>query len=191
MRWLLPLGLFAIASIAGFWLALNAIPGVIMGKAMDRIGALGSEAGDVRHAPRLREDNQTIVRASPDILYSVCVYDVSDGPVVVEAPWPADGNYTSVSFYDARTNNFAVFSDRDGDASPVGIVLTGNADTAEVPAGFHAVDHFHQMVDPGKFDISVLIRIGMFRVVFPTIDSFLFNARYMNPARRFIPGVYP
>ena len=139
MRWLLPLGLFAIASIAGFWLALNAIPGVIMGKAMDRIGALGSEAGDVRHAPRLREDNQTIVRASPDILYSVCVYDVSDGPVVVEAPWPADGNYTSVSFYDARTNNFAVFSDRDGDASPVGIVLTGNADTAEVPAGFHAV----------------------------------------------------
>ena len=91
------------------------------------------------HAPRLREDNQTIVRASPDILYSVCVYDVSDGPVVVEAPWPADGNYTSVSFYDARTNNFAVFSDRDGDASPVGIVLTGNADTAEVPAGFHAV----------------------------------------------------
>ena len=76
MRWLLPLGLFAIASIAGFWLALDAIPGVIMGKAMDRIGALGSEAGDVRHAPRLREDNQTIVRASPDILYSVCVYEI-------------------------------------------------------------------------------------------------------------------
>ena len=139
MRWLLPLGLFAIASIAGFWLALNAIPGVIMGKAMDRIGALGSEAGDVRHAPRLREDNQTIVRASPDILYSVCVYDVSDGPVVVEAPWPADGNYTSVSFYDARTNNFAVFSDRDGDASPVGIVLTGDALERDAPAGAHTI----------------------------------------------------
>lgn len=139
MRWLLPLCLFVVAAIAGFWLALNAIPGVIMGKAMDRIGALGSEAGNVRHAPRLREDNQTIVRASPDMLYSVCVYDVSEEPVAVEAPWPADGNYASVSFYDARTNNFAVFSDRDGDASPVRIVLTGDALERDAPAGARTI----------------------------------------------------
>lgn len=139
MRWLLPFGLFVVAAIAGFWLALNAIPGVIMGKAMDRIGALGSETGDVRHAPRLREDNQTIVRASPDMLYSICVYDVSEQPVAIEAPWPADGNYASVSFYDARTNNFAVFSDRDGDASPVGIMLTGSALERDTRAGAHTI----------------------------------------------------
>lgn len=141
MRWLLPLGLFVIAAIAGFWLALNAIPGVIMGKAMDRIGALGGEAGDVRHAPRLREDNQTIVRASPDILYSVCVYDVSDRPVIVEAPWPADGNYTSVSFYDARTNNFAVFSDRDaGTAISSRILLQSDGSGAATPVTIRSYD---------------------------------------------------
>ena len=111
-RWLVPLALFLATALAAFWFTLNAVPGVIMGKAIDRISATATSSGGALHAPRLREDNQTIVRASPDILYSVCAFDLTAGDLDITVPWPADGNYASVSFYDARTNNFAVISDR-------------------------------------------------------------------------------
>ena len=128
MRWLVPLAVFLIAFAASGWVTLNAIPGVIMDKAMTRIAQLGGGQGEARHAPRLTEDNQTIVRASPDILYSVCIYDLEDGDHRISAPWPADGNYASVSLYDANTNNFAVVSDRDG--APVDLRLTDEAGSA-------------------------------------------------------------
>lgn len=128
-RLILPSGVFVVALAAGFWITLNAIPGVIMSKAMTRIAAATGDAGTPRHAPRLREDNQTIVRASPDILYSVCIVDLSQGPRRITAPWPADGNYASVSFYDARTNNFAVVSDRDAGTRETAITLTRDAGT--------------------------------------------------------------
>jgi len=128
MRWLVPTVIFLAAFAASGWTTLNAIPGFIMDKAMSRISASGGGQGGARHAPRLTENNQTIVRASPDILYSVCAYDLSDGDRRITAPWPADGNYASVSLYDANTNNFAVISDRDGAA--VDIRLTDEAGRA-------------------------------------------------------------
>lgn len=117
MRLLVPLGLFLASVLAAGLFTLNAIPAVIMGKAMERIETTAAASGGVRHAPRLREDNQTIVRASPDILYSVCAFDLAAGDLDLTVPWPTDGNYASVSFYDARTNNFAVISDREAEGA--------------------------------------------------------------------------
>ena len=129
MRWLIPLLVFAAGLVLGGWAALNAVPGAIMNKAMTRIAANTGNDGRAHHAPRLREDNQTIVRASPDILYSVCIFDVSERPLAIEAPWPSDGHYASVSFYDARTNNFAVMSDRDaGGAASSRILLQSDGE---------------------------------------------------------------
>ncbi|MCR9266447.1 MAG: DUF1254 domain-containing protein [Alphaproteobacteria bacterium] len=116
-RWLVPLALFLAAALAAFWFTLNAVPGMIMGKAMDRISSTAAASGGVLYAPRLREDNQTIVRASPDILYSVCAFDLAAGDLDITVPWPTDGNYASVSFYDARTNNCAVISDREAEGA--------------------------------------------------------------------------
>jgi uncharacterized membrane protein len=156
MRWLLPLSVFLAAFAASGWVTLNAIPGVIMARAMDRIAGLGAGTGDVRHAPRLREDDQTIVRASPDILYSVCVYDLADGPRRVTAPWPADGSYASVSFYDASTNNFAVTSDRDWGVSSVTIDLVaadeggaGGADLTIASPTARGLILYRRVIDSG------------------------------------------
>lgn len=129
MQWLLPLGVFLVTFTAAFSVSLNAIPGMIMDKAMTRIATAGGNAGGVLHAPRTTPENQTIVRPSPDILYSVCTYDLADGPLAVTAPWPADGNYASVSFYDARTNNFAVVSDRDSDGPLAELALVRHPET--------------------------------------------------------------
>ncbi len=130
-RLLLPLILFILSALAAGWATLNAVPGVIMNTAMERIEATGAASGGVRHAPRLREDNQTIVRASPDMLYSVCAYDLSRGDLSLTIPWPADGNYASVSFYDARTNNFAVLSDRQATDSLSRITLSGRPEGSD------------------------------------------------------------
>lgn len=144
MRWLIPLLVFATGLILGGWAALNAVPSVIMNKAMTRIAATTGDGDGAYHAPRLREDNQTIVRASPDILYSVCVFDVSERPLVIETPWPADGNYASVSFYDARTNNFAVMSDRDAGGAPSSrILLQSDGSDAVTPVTLPGYDADH------------------------------------------------
>ena len=132
-RGALPFLPYAVGLMIGFAITLDRLPGIIMARAMDRIESVGAEAGTVRHAPRVTSDNQTIVRASPDILYSVCLYDLSDGPLRIDAPWPDDGNYASVSFYDANTNNFAAVSDRDAGTGSTSIVLAQWNDWLTIP----------------------------------------------------------
>lgn len=51
---------------------------------------------------------QSVVRSSPDLYYALCRYDLSDPPArlaVAMGDWP---DYQSLSFFDARTDNFAV-----------------------------------------------------------------------------------
>ncbi|MFY0638842.1 DUF1254 domain-containing protein [Maricaulis maris] len=119
----LPFLPYVLGLVIGAAITLDRLPGLIMSRAMDRIEALGAATGSVRHAPRVTAENQTIVRASPDILYSICLFDLADGPIRVDATWPADGNYASVSFFDANTNNFSVVSDRDVDDVSTSISL--------------------------------------------------------------------
>lgn len=107
----------AAALAAGFVIAhivtLQAIPGVIMTVATKKIGeSAGLDANTFRLSPRVTPQSQTVVRPSPDLAYSLCLYDLSEGPIkLTVAPWHA---YSSVSFYDARTNNFATIRAENG-----------------------------------------------------------------------------
>ena len=103
--------------------------------AMRRLG----EAGPVnafQHAPPTRAERQPVVRPSPDLLYSICVFDLTDGPVLVDVP-PIPGHYWSVSVFDARTDVAAVRSDRDTGGGPARLALTARAQSA--PAGYEPV----------------------------------------------------
>jgi uncharacterized membrane protein len=122
-RWIIPVAGGLVAAALGFWLTLGWAPAFMMGKAMDRIEAVGPGYNAVFHGPITDETSRRVVRPSPDILYSVCLYDLSDGPVELSVPWPEDGSYASVSFYDADTNNFAVVNDRDSDSASNSIAL--------------------------------------------------------------------
>lgn len=119
----LPFAPYILGLLIGAAITLHVLPGLIMGRAMDRIESLGGDTVGVRHAPPVTAENQTIVRASPDILYSVCLYDLNDGPMRIDVTWPANDNYASVSFYDANTNNFRAISDRDVDGPTTSISL--------------------------------------------------------------------
>lgn len=112
-RWLLPVAAALFAGLVAFWIVIQAVPGFIMSRALDRLAAMDAGWNQVWHGPPTDETSRRVVRPSPDILYSVCPYDLSDGPLRLTIPWPEDGSYASISFYDADTNNFRVINDRD------------------------------------------------------------------------------
>jgi len=116
---LIPLGAGLAGLAIGFQAMMGALPGFIMGKAMERFETLGGEPNVEGHFPPIDETARTVVRPSPDIIYSGCMYDVSAGPVVITLPALDEDSYVSVSFFDARTNNFAALNNRDfgGDAA--------------------------------------------------------------------------
>lgn len=60
-------------------------------------------------APRADASARTVVRPSPDLLYTACVFDLSEGPLHITAPVPS--SYLSVSGFAADTSNFFALND--------------------------------------------------------------------------------
>jgi uncharacterized membrane protein len=90
---------------------IAATPRVVMSVAMGRIEERAGGTNVWLHAERVTPQTQEVVRSSPDLAYSACAWDLSEGPVRISAPaWDA---YFSLSLYDNRTGNFFVANDRD------------------------------------------------------------------------------
>ena len=101
-----------------------AIPHLVMKIAHKRIlKRAGSEVNTLIHSPRVTVDSRDVVKPSPDLLYSLCVYDVSEKPLRITAPVP--DTYWSLSFYQTNTDNFYVLNDRQAKTNPVEVVLVG------------------------------------------------------------------
>ena len=75
------------------------------------------------HQPMVTADSRVVVRPSPDLLYSVCAYDVSKTPLRFSTSVP--DTYWSLSFFASNTDNFFVINDREVKANPVDILLVG------------------------------------------------------------------
>ncbi|MEL7453447.1 MAG: DUF1254 domain-containing protein, partial [Pseudomonadota bacterium] len=106
-RALLNFAIFVVLAVIGHLTVLYAAPGVIMGAAMDRMEGLGLPLHAFAQSPRTTPETQTVVRPSPDLAYSICRFDFTqiDGPLEIQAGVWRD--YSSISFFDSRTNNFA------------------------------------------------------------------------------------
>ncbi|MEZ5959239.1 MAG: DUF1254 domain-containing protein [Hyphomonadaceae bacterium] len=102
------IGALIIAAFVHF-AAIFAVPRVLMNVAMDRIGARGVNVWHL--SERVTAASRGVVRPAPDFAYSACVFDLSQGPVVITAtPW---SDYWSLSFYAANSDNFFVIDDRE------------------------------------------------------------------------------
>jgi uncharacterized membrane protein len=106
------------------------LPRLVMIRTM---GWIAKPAGmnAIMHAPRSNWRSREVVRPSPDLLYSICVYDLSaaNGAVRVSTH-DAPATYWSVSVFDADTNNFHTLNDQQA--------KTGSADFVLVAAGTSA-----------------------------------------------------
>lgn len=108
----------AFAAGLGYVATVVAIPHVIMHVAMKKLSDDGRRINAFQFADRTTAASRAIVRPSPDLAYASCVYDLSDGPIIVSVPPTEGGGYVSVSVFVANTDNFAVV---DSLANPRGI----------------------------------------------------------------------
>jgi len=118
--WLLLL-VAAMFHVATVWL----LPRAIMWRVMS--GPMLQDLGGSNHAgfaPPVDASARRIVMPSPDLLYSICLLDLSHGPVRVSADpqWP---DYWSLALYAANSDNFFVLNDRQAAGKPVNLLVHG------------------------------------------------------------------
>jgi uncharacterized membrane protein len=88
------------------------LPRLIMLRTM---AGISNSAGinAILQAPRSTSRSRGVVRPSPDLLYSICVYDLSEAGGAVEVHTQGmPETYWSVSVFDADTDNFYALNDR-------------------------------------------------------------------------------
>jgi uncharacterized membrane protein len=101
-------------------LTVMAIPVVIMDHLLNR--AFKDYAWNAMvYSPVVTENSRTVVRPSPDLLYSVCKYDISEHPLRVTVPVPP--TYVSVACYDTNTDNYFHINDREVKNNQIELVL--------------------------------------------------------------------
>ncbi len=85
-----------------------AVPSTIMGIALNGMAEAGATPGPL-HPPRPDASSRGVVRPSPDLAYSVCLFDMNKGPLVIRTQIPE--TYWSLSAYGANTDNFFAVND--------------------------------------------------------------------------------
>ena len=78
----------------------------------------------ILHAPRPTARSRGVVRPSPDMLYSICAYDLSAaGGAIRVSTHDMPETYWSVSLFDFDTNNFYALNDRQAKAGAADFLL--------------------------------------------------------------------
>lgn len=134
-RWGIPLLMGMVAAIGAYQAALMATPPVLMGMAVSRVEKVGGP-NHFTHSPLADDKSRAIVRPSPDLAYSSCPFDLSKGPLKIDAVPVTIAPYWSLSVFDSQTD--AVFvRNAVADARPFRVAIVGSGQ--EAPAGYTPV----------------------------------------------------
>lgn len=128
------LALAALLHVLIVWLVPFAITSVFMSR-------VAAQAGYNRIlTPPLPTDTaRQIVKPSPDLLYALCVYDVSGGMVRITAKPPA--SYWSLSLYDRNTDNYFKINAAAVKGDTVDLILGAAPDAGAAAARFPAATY--------------------------------------------------
>ncbi len=135
IRRLAPLLVVAAVAVGSYYGALAAAPFALMRLAEARMAST-APTNHFTHSPPVRAERQFVVRPSPDLLYSLCPYDLTAGPLEVTAV-PVPGRYSSISVFDARTDVAFVRNDEEMAGRPMRVVLA--LEGQQTPAGSETV----------------------------------------------------
>lgn len=124
-----PLWIAGIVALAAVFhiLTIFVLPYGIMNRAMAGIAAQAGGVNKPLYPERATAASRGIVRPSPDLLYTACVYDVSAQPVKITSPVP--DTYWSLSTFASNTDNFFVVNDSQVKAGRIEIVLAADENT--------------------------------------------------------------
>ncbi len=101
--------LFAAAVAAGHVGLVLFVPHFLMSVAAGRVSQDGAAINRFVFGPRTTQNSRGVVRPSPDLAYSTCAFDLSGGPLLIEAAPSPNAGYVSISVFAANTDNIAVF----------------------------------------------------------------------------------
>lgn len=154
--------LIALIAAGTHLLTVSLVPIVIMQRAMSMISG-GDRINVALPAPRADAKNQRVVRSSPELLYTVCVFDVSESALHVSGS--AQDAYVSLSGFAANTDNFFVINERqlqrqaDGSRQFNVVIRGSKSENNQWPPGAQVID--------APTDRGILL----FRSLLPTEDS--------------------
>ncbi|WP_161554147.1 DUF1254 domain-containing protein [Stenotrophobium rhamnosiphilum] len=119
-----------------------ALPYLINAYVAHRIADVVGGYNKALHAPRPDSHARTVVRPSPDLLYTACAFDISEHPLLITAP--VQRSYVSVSAFASDTSNFAAINDSllQADASGnkhFNLVLVREGVSVDLPAGAQVI----------------------------------------------------
>lgn len=124
---------FIIAGAAAtHYMAITQAPSVIMGRVLAVVA--GDANGKILFRDRPTSEARQVVRPSPDLLYSICAFDVSRNPLRITTGAPTD-TYWSVSFFAENTDNFYVLNDGQAQGQSATILLIGQGQKIPPQAG--------------------------------------------------------
>ena len=130
-------GLLAVV-VATHLLTVWAAPRLIVQLFMQRAASQGlATPNQAAFPPPVSARSRSVVMPSPDMLYSICRFDLSGGPVHITAN-PALPGYWSVALYSANSDNFYVQNDQQAAGKPVDLWLVQPGQAAldpRAPAG--------------------------------------------------------
>ncbi|MEO0368864.1 MAG: DUF1254 domain-containing protein [Pseudomonadota bacterium] len=119
--WLIILSLSAVATHTA---AKYLTPRMIMHVALDKITTgYATATNQLSHGAQITSRDRRVVRPSPDLAYSICVFDLQPGQNLA-ITIPKRDKYLSVAFYDANTNNFFHLNDTQIETNSQNIVLS-------------------------------------------------------------------
>lgn len=130
----------AIAATANL-AAVMTLPRLINVLVLHRMEQLAGGVNRALPAPRADASARAVVRPSPDLLYTVCVFDVSTRPLRITAP--VQDSYVSVSGFAADTDNFFAINDAELEPDADGVkrfdLVVARSGVAGLPAGARAI----------------------------------------------------
>ena len=118
-----------------YFATLSATPGLLMAAATKRVAEQGGF--NAMAFPALATDeSRAIVRPSPDLAYATCPFDLTRGPVLVDAA-PVPAPYWSLSIFDEDTNVAFVRNNTQSGGQPIKVAIVKPGGVA--PAGYEPV----------------------------------------------------
>lgn len=132
--WTYRIAALLITAVIAHLLLVWAAPRLIMHVLMSGRVAQGLDMNNkAAFPPPVTAQSRAVVMPSPDLLYSVCVFDVSQGPVRVRAH-PQLSTYWSIALYASNSDNFFVVNDRIAQSEPVDLWLVSRKGLTQAPS---------------------------------------------------------
>lgn len=117
-QWVLFVGVLAVGM---HFATVRFLPDFIMSRLHDKL-TRQVPVNTMQYPARPDASARAVVKPSPDLIYAICAYDVSEGPVRVTSPVP--NSYWSLSAFANNTDNFLAINDAQAGGDRVDLILT-------------------------------------------------------------------